>query len=197
MLDSAIREYIFKEALCNPKKNDFIGCDLNDCEVFLCFMRDVNLFAAKLTKLKNSNVVLTNNVDLMGMQQLWQLFLNNKHPPVVARVCDALCDFTIRLSQKLQAEVGSRLTEKMVGRCIELITTGGQKQNYRLVNNCVSLLLRLIAKTEGKFEHTPTTKQLSAGNYDISVIHTKTNEKKGVSYNYTLPLGCLRAKIAK
>ena len=59
------------------------------------------------------------------------------------------------------------------------------------------LLLKLISKTEGKFEHTPTTRQLSAGSYDISVINTKTNERRSVNFNYTLPLGCLRSKIAK
>jgi|JI6StandDraft_1071083.scaffolds.fasta_scaffold00763_21 hypothetical protein len=29
VLDEAIREYVFKEALCNHKKNDFIGLDLS------------------------------------------------------------------------------------------------------------------------------------------------------------------------
>jgi len=183
--------------LSNPKKNDFIGLDLNECEIFLSFMKDVNIYSSRLVKLKNTSVCQTNSPELIGMTQLWQLFLNNKQQPVINRIADAICDYTTRLSPRMQAEVGQQHTVKLVGKCLEMIAAGSQKQNFRLVTNCVMLLLRLIGKTEGKFEHTPTVRQQSAGSYDITVIHTKTGEKKGVNFNYTLPLGCLRAKIGK
>lgn len=114
-------------------------------------MRDVNIYGGQLVKFKSTAVCLVNKPELTGMQQLWQLFLNNKREEVTSRVADAICDYTIRLSAKMQAEVGQEPTIRLVNRCLELISSGSQKQNYRLVSNCVMLLLRLMDKTEGKF----------------------------------------------
>jgi hypothetical protein len=195
VLDEAIREYIFKEILCNSKKNDFIGLDMNECEVFLCFMAGVNIYNSRLEKIKNTNIYLVDSLELIGMPQLWQIFLNNKQSEVINRTAELICDYNTRLSTKLRAEVGSQLLVKLVKKCIDFIASGSHKQNYRLISNCVMLLLKLIGKTEGRFEFTPSARQQAGGLYDISVINTKTNEKVTISLNYTLPIGCMRRQI--
>ena len=77
-LDDTMKEYIFKEILCNSNKNDFMEMDLSECETFLCFMYDVNLTQSRLVRVKNTSIVLVSNPELLGMQQLWHIFLNNK-----------------------------------------------------------------------------------------------------------------------
>ena len=69
-------------------------------------MKSVKLYSAKLVKVKNTSVCLVNSQEMVGMPYLWQLFLNNKQQPVISRVADAICNYTIRLSARLLAEVG-------------------------------------------------------------------------------------------
>jgi hypothetical protein len=54
----------------------------------LCFMTDVNVYNSRLIKIKNTNIYLVNSPELIGMQQLWQIFLNNKQSDVISRIAE-------------------------------------------------------------------------------------------------------------
>jgi hypothetical protein len=80
------------------------------------------------------------------MQQLWHIFLNNKREAVISKAADTICELNYRTTSKLQGQLDHQLVVKLVQKCVDFISSGSKKQNYRLIGNCIMLLLKLINK---------------------------------------------------
>lgn len=72
--------------MCNHKKNDFFNMNLVECNIFLAFFVDVNIYHSKLSKAKITGAKFkTKHLDLIGIQQLWGIFLNCKNSQCTKR----------------------------------------------------------------------------------------------------------------
>lgn len=140
---------------------------LSDANVLLTFFVEINTTNAAMFKL--SSVVTSTLLypqqtpllvsfkvrsldSLVGYNQLWSLFLNNRSDDVIKRITDMICQLHCSLSQDTLPTARKAIAKTLIDKCIEYINSSLPKQNYRLVRNCLQLIIKFIDKIEGRFE---------------------------------------------
>lgn len=76
--------------------------NLTECNIFLAFFIEVNISHSKLTKIKISGAKFkTKTLELIGINQLWGIFLNCKNTQTIKRTAEFICDIHSKLSMDL------------------------------------------------------------------------------------------------